>query len=301
MWKLLRELRKRWADTKNVYEIRKNHLGESPLRAAVMAVKSFVLPAKKIFFFPEKPHRKTALYKLCAVSGYAMNDINPERCGVHFFREDKTYVTLPKSCTFGTESFLNGKCTDISKKTVDNVFEWIFGYSAKVDPLNYEGKMIVKSNENGVKDGKIVRAPIEYEEVKSDKVYQKEIENRNENGKHLEYRVCIYGNSIPLVKVRLKKSKNRFTAPSGNYRLTDPSNVFSSQELRKINAMAKYMNLDYGECDVLRDKNDGRLFVIDVNKTPYGLNKTSTEESKKALALLTPAFKRLIRQFECNV
>jgi len=30
------------------------------------------------------------------------------------------------------------------------------------------------------------------------------------------------------------------------------------------------MALDYGELDVLRNKNDGKIYIVDVNNTPQG-------------------------------
>src|SRR3954454_7156229 len=46
------------------------------------------------------------------------------------------------------------------------------------------------------------------------------------------------------------------------------SHVFTPEEVRQILAFARAMGVDYGEFDILRDRSDGRIYVVDVNKTP---------------------------------
>ena len=41
--------------------------------------------------------------------------------------------------------------------------------------------------------------------------------------------------------------------------------------MAKILAVCREMGLDYGELDVLRDREDGRLYILDVNDTPSGI------------------------------
>ncbi len=44
--------------------------------------------------------------------------------------------------------------------------------------------------------------------------------------------------------------------------------VFTPDEIAKIGRMVDILGVDYSECDILRDINDGRIYVLDVNKTP---------------------------------
>jgi glutathione synthase/RimK-type ligase-like ATP-grasp enzyme len=73
----------------------------------------------------------------------------------------------------------------------------------------------------------------------------------------------------------------------------EPSTIFSQQELDNIRKMAVQMGADFCEFDVLRDNGSGRIYVIDVNKTPYGPPAgLSANESKHAVMLLTQAFRQ---------
>jgi hypothetical protein len=49
------------------------------------------------------------------------------------------------------------------------------------------------------------------------------------------------------------------------------------------------MGVDYGELDVLRDVEDGRLYVVDVNDTPSGQTPSIIERSSAAFDALIVA------------
>jgi hypothetical protein len=60
--------------------------------------------------------------------------------------------------------------------------------------------------------------------------------------------------------------------------------------------MARKMGIDYGEFDILRDK-DGRIYVVDVNNTPWGPPNGLPEfESNIALKRLVKSFDRLLEK-----
>jgi len=50
-------------------------------------------------------------------------------------------------------------------------------------------------------------------------------------------------------------------------KLTETDDWLLPGELEKLETFASSMNLDWGALDVLRDRNDGRIYVVDVNKT----------------------------------
>jgi hypothetical protein len=61
--------------------------------------------------------------------------------------------------------------------------------------------------------------------------------------------------------------------------------------------MAAHMGADFCEFDVLRDNHSKLIYIIDVNKTPYGPpNGLSSEETKKAVDLLTKSFVKAFRR-----
>ena len=52
------------------------------------------------------------------------------------------------------------------------------------------------------------------------------------------------------------------------------------------------MNLEYGDLDILRDNDDGRIYIVDANNTPHGPSQLTKEEKKSALDILTREFKK---------
>ncbi len=42
----------------------------------------------------------------------------------------------------------------------------------------------------------------------------------------------------------------------------------SGQEISNLLQFCQLMGMDYGELDVLRDRQDGRIYVVDANSTP---------------------------------
>jgi hypothetical protein len=49
-----------------------------------------------------------------------------------------------------------------------------------------------------------------------------------------------------------------------------PEDVYSQVELDFIAEFTRLLGLDWGGLDVLRDKGDGRLYIVDANKTDMG-------------------------------
>jgi len=46
--------------------------------------------------------------------------------------------------------------------------------------------------------------------------------------------------------------------------------VLSEEEADRVQRFCRGMGLDYGELDAVRDASSGRLYVVDVNNTPFG-------------------------------
>ena len=71
--------------------------------------------------------------------------------------------------------------------------------------------------------------------------------------------VLVYNKHKPLDK--------RFGTEYLSVDVYEPNEVFSNEEIHLIKLFCKNMNLDFGAIDVMRDKNDGRIYIVDVNKT----------------------------------
>jgi glutathione synthase/RimK-type ligase-like ATP-grasp enzyme len=102
--------------------------------------------------------------------------------------------------------------------------------------------------------------------------------------------------AIPLVYAKLKREEVRFTNKVHRSVLLQPDEIFSSEELTLIRNMAVEMGADFCEFDVLRDNTSKLIYIIDVNKTPYGPpNGLPAEDAKKAVTLLTQCFVKAFR------
>lgn len=162
---------------------------------------------------------------------------------------------------------LNGACTDISKSHVAQVFETIFGYSLSLDPSHATSPYLEKGEENGIHDGKIYDTPIK---AKTGRVYQKLIDNRTGDGTVLDYRSPTVFGDIPLIFLKERPIDQRFANLNTRVRLADPVDCFTLEERAKIKEFCAAMHLDWGGLDILRDASDGRIYIVDVNKTDMG-------------------------------
>jgi len=129
-------------------------------------------------------------------------------------------------------------------------------------------------------------------------VYQKVIDNTSgNNGLVLDHRVPVHGDRVPLVYLKYRPVETRFSNINTLVRLGAPETVFSSEELNHIVLLARKMGIDYGEFDVLRDK-DQRIYVVDANHTPLGPpNGLPEHESQIALGRLAKAFDQFLEQW----
>ncbi|MFM7725130.1 MAG: hypothetical protein ACKO7B_00375, partial [Flavobacteriales bacterium] len=92
---------------------------------------------------------------------------------------------------------------------------------------------------------------------------------------------------------KYKRADVRFTNDVHRSEMHVPSEKFSEQELLLIANMAAAMGAEFCEFDVLRDHASGLVYVIDVNKTPYGPPKgLPAADTRKATQLLTDAFRK---------
>jgi len=190
---------------------------------------------------------------------------------------------------FGTIPALNSDCGDISKHRVMTVFEEVFGYGYAVDPLRHEGRMVCKGNGNSFHDGEIVQGPIS--ETEPDHVYQRLIDNRVTDDRIEDLRVCIIGEEIPFVFSKQRSATTQFDTVPSRCRLTH--DALSPAERELLITFAGRFGLDLGELDVLRDRGDGRVYVVDVNNTPFSPPRTMLNFSgARCMHLAADSFRR---------
>lgn len=223
---------------------------------------------KTILFYPEAPKTFHTLYKICHYLGWKITTNPKKQSDLCIFFEDTTFrneypVLLERN---KTQHVINLSCTDISKSYVDEVFEEVFGYKMSLDPRTHTGVCVRKSDINAVHDGKVVDCPCEPEEGY---VYQKLINTVNVDNRATDLRVHIFNDSIPVVLERYKELNDIFDfTVDATFLETDEALTKDEQE--KVIRFCKKMGLEYGELDTLRSKDDGLLYIVDVNNTPSG-------------------------------
>ncbi len=63
--------------------------------------------------------------------------------------------------------------------------------------------------------------------------------------------------------------------------------MLSENELLNIYHFCEKIGMDYGELDVLRDRDDGRIYIVDANIAPSGPpSPISDEDARRAIVKL---------------
>lgn len=228
----------------------------------------------KIFFAPHYPEPLSYLQTVVLYHLEYQVTLDPEDdFDAACLWADQTFITPPEVLQSIAKSkpVINLRCTDISKSRVEEVFTQVFGYSSLVDPREYRGLAIQKSDLNC--DGNVIVVECPLDNPEEDHVYQKFIDSRRD-GYQREYRTPVIFGQLPMVYV----SKRDFPAPGDNAKRvkrhsfipTPPEQVYSQEEIQQIIAFCAEMGMDLGELDILRDREDGRLYILDANNTPAG-------------------------------
>ena len=162
---------------------------------------------------------------------------------------------------------INGRCTDISKSHVATTFAKIFGYDLSLDPSTASEPYLEKGEENGIHDATI---ETKAKPAEPGRVYQRLINNSTEDGTVLDYRCPTVFGHIPLIFLKERPLSQRFDNLNTRVRVSTAKACFSPDEINKISEFCKAMQLDWGGLDILRHAGDGRIYIVDVNKTDMG-------------------------------
>jgi len=222
---------------------------------------------------------------------------DPQAAEVVFVFDDKTEsetgITLDPSLK---EKAINARIDDISKNHVAKVFENIFGYGVDIDPLTYQGKAVQKSDANGTHDGQVVECPLTPEAIRPDSVYQKLIDSTHDGPRSEDLRMAYVGGEIPVVFHKYKLIEKRFGTDYDHVDVWSPDTAFSEEEQTQLINFCEAMGLDFGAVDVMRDKHDGRIYVVDVNKTCMPVLCLRQKEQRRAFRLIAEALIRLVER-----
>jgi len=207
-----------------------------------------------------------------------------------FIFEDSTHskevIPVPEN---GLTILINDKIQDISKEHVADVFKSVFGYSVKVDPTMFTGLAVSKSDKNGTHDGVVIKCPIGPEEVQADQAYQRLIDSTFDGETSEDLRIaCVLG-QIALVYHKHKPLDDRFGTHYLSTDVLQAEEVFSATEIKSILEFCSRMGLDFGAVDIMRDKHDGRIYIVDVNKTCMPVLSLTLKTQIKAQQMIADA------------
>jgi len=189
---------------------------------------------------------------------------------------------------------VNFGCRDVSKTNVARACAAAFGNPLAVDPTTFTGLAVEKSEINAAHDGRIVQCPTA---AIPGRVYQRVVDNRMNADLDLveDLRTCTIGGKPVLVFIKRREVTKRFLNTNTEVLLRSPEEVFSAAEMEQISAFTREIGLDWGGVDVLRDRTDGKLYIVDANKTdmgpPIGLN---LPDKIRATYMLRDAFRKFV-------
>lgn len=245
----------------------------------------------RILFYPKMPQLiDYGIWKICQLNGYMMTSDTRDPVDLAIAWEDVTWrEPNPTLQRIAQEvPCLNLKCVNISKEHVQKMFLKTFGYNLCVDPFTHHGPCVEKSNANFKHDGRVVTCPLT--STKKEYVYQKLINNQCNQNTVEEIRVPILGTQIPFVSLKYRRIDDRFA----NYFRTiykETDSILSKEEQATILKFCHEIRLDYGELDVLRDNDDGKIYIVDANNTPSAPPKhMSKEDEWQAICKMAETF-----------
>ena len=116
------------------------------------------------------------------------------------------------------------------RKTLVAFLKRFFGYNLEVDPTTFEGKVVEKSDENGMHDGRVITCPIDEGDVRADCCYQKFIDSSFSNDTCEDLRVASVFGTIAAVFHKHKTFENRFNTTYQSTTVREAEDVFSAIE-----------------------------------------------------------------------
>lgn len=227
----------------------------------------------KVLFYPDKGDRKGnhSLCKQRVFCDYLGLEIinNPFDDFDFAVYLDLYDINRPEPILYRIEEHkkvVNLHCNNLDRFYIDEVFTEVFGYSS----LAKTGERCVKKEncQGGGHYGVIMECPAKKDEGF---IYQKFIDCRINEDTIRVIRPVIFGRKIKALIIKESDSKDPFEQNdkiSKEYFYNKKDWIFfSDYEIKQMEQVAERLGLDYGEYDVVRDK-DNRIYIIDVNNIP---------------------------------
>jgi hypothetical protein len=248
--------------------------------------------AKSILFYPHYPSKRSTIHKITNHLGYNRTN-NPNlkhKLIIHYEMQTFRKARLDAVEILKKTRVINYACDDISKEHVEKIFTQTFGYGTFIDPLTFQGEAVKKNNINAMHDGVIIDCPIDH--LEPGYIYQKLINNRYDNNLVEDLRITIINYNPVLCQIKRRPEAARFSRQTSETFLVNPDEAITGTEKQKINQFCTGLCLEFGSLDVLRDRNDKRIYIVDANNTPHGPAKLNKKEARLAVQILADAFEK---------
>lgn len=229
----------------------------------------------KLLFYPDRRIDKTRIgVAIRAIPWIEIGDKdNFDVCFYWNYKDVLDTDSVIRGWVADGRTVYNDNLTNVSKKAVDECFTWAFGYSSLVSDY-YGGRCLSKANKQSRGDVRVVYQKDEknindgiYKYSDQYRIHQKIIDTAN-NGICVEYRAFIFGSDMFIVE-KTKLERNRYKSNADGYRVVGASDIFSKGEMNNILLFCIASGLDFGEIDILRDK-DGLIYIVDINNIAGG-------------------------------
>lgn len=268
------------------------------VRHVLIFLAEFVRRGKRpqsVVAFPDLPSRRTTLHKVCRHEGWELTNSGRRRPLAVLRFEDATHKTSSLPDFKGR--IFNANLSDISKRHLDKQHRGVLGYGVNVDPTAFKGLVLEKGDGNALHDGREVMGPVAA--PLPEKVYQRIINNRDENGRVVDLRVVYVDGQMPVTYKKFKADATRYTNETTSATLQRTSEIFSAAEQSMIAELMRKMDVDIAELDILRDADSGQIFIVDVNPTPWGPPAgLPAPEAAVAISRIAAAFREAFKPSE---
>ena len=250
----------------------------------VISIKNYFrnnLNNKSILVYPHYPSRGSTIYKIGKVLGYNITNKPKKSTKLAIYWE---YLTFREEFQFLEEyatskKVVNLHSRNISKQYVDKVHKDVFGYSTIINPLEYNGKIVKKNDINAKHDGEIIQGPITH--LEDGFIYQILIDNTFTPELVMDIRVPVVNKTLDFVYLKYRNISERFKNTTVKTDVEPINKILKDEEIELLNQFCQMLHLEYGELDVLRNKDDGKIYVVDVNNTPQGPPANTSKENSK--------------------
>ena len=219
--------------------------------------------APTLQFYPIRPSPKSSMVRLCARLGLRVG-FDPDGPGTVFAWDDRHYFPAAALRRLPPGA-INGRCVDVSKSHVDALWEEVAGYGLQLDPTKAAEPIVVKSEENGNHDGRLLMGPLD--SVEPGLVYERLVESLDHDGRIYTVRPLVLGGRLPMA-YEVWRPYPRWFHGGAEVLPARTEDVLSEEERALVLRFAERIGLQYGEVDVLRDRSSGRIYVVDANRTP---------------------------------